>query len=315
MTKKGYKIKEQLEHMYINKNLSSGQIAKRYNMTREGILYWLHKFKIPKRKNTWVKSTKRYRHRIPNSSKKLTTKKAYILGVLFGDGYINKKRVTISLSVIDKDFALAFKNSLIEVYGKISSFKLVQKKNTQKPQYLVELYSTEVVEDLLRYGEFYGKIWEVPKEILGNPNKKIIGMFLRGLFDSEGSVYIGKRGGYSVEFACRNKKAIKGIEYLLKKLKIKGFLRENGLRIFTKEDITIFKENVGFSIKRKQEKLIKLLNRYVKPSKRHKPKDYFNALNLFKKKNSKRKISKILGIPRQTISSWINNGVIVRGLK
>ena len=121
----------------------------------------------------------------------LTQEKAYILGVLCGNGWIasSKRRYRIGLSVKDKDFAIRFAKSLKESYGiECTIRKCVPKNKNWNVQYAVDLNSKLACEDILSYGIFNTTDWRVPKQILGSNDNKVIGYFLRGFYDSEGHV-------------------------------------------------------------------------------------------------------------------------------
>lgn len=77
----------------------------------------------------------------------LTSEKAYILGVLCGDGYLNNKRKRIALcNVKDEDFADIFKDQIIKQYGiNICKYK------TKKGYFSLLANSCLVYEDLLKY--------------------------------------------------------------------------------------------------------------------------------------------------------------------
>jgi intein-encoded DNA endonuclease-like protein len=108
---------------------------------------------------------------------------------------------------------------------------------------------------LLSYGKFDTKNWGVPREILKSEDSKIISSFLRGVFDSEGSV-----NKSCISMASINKRGIEQVSYLLSKLGINnkvGFAKRGCyvLWIFRRERFKIFNDKVGFTINRKENKL------------------------------------------------------------
>lgn len=50
--------REQLVYLYLNKNLSSGEIGEQFGMSKVAVLYWLEKYRIPKRKFTYSNKVK-----------------------------------------------------------------------------------------------------------------------------------------------------------------------------------------------------------------------------------------------------------------
>ncbi len=206
-------------------------------------------------RETYEETLKRKFHKLTDSQRNMTPEFAYILGVMFGDGYNygrNKAHAT-GLGVIDKDF----RDKFAEIIEKWSG----------KPPYLAEyikrgrryficlLYSKAVGEFILSYRNLRC----VPPEVLNAKEKGIKIMFIRGFADSEG--YVGK---YVIKISNKNTRLLMEIKDMLISL---GF-DSNGLRIrkcttngvyeldiSRKRNIKLYKENVGFSIRRKQEKI------------------------------------------------------------
>lgn len=200
--------------------------------------------------------------KIPKSIKQPSKELAYILGALHGDGTIGK--TYLRLKVKDRDFAIAFGEALLKWSGCSYSFKI-----NKEDLYEIRFYSTLACQFLSSINLDDIKKW--------NFNEKR--MFLRGLYDSEGSV--GQKSEDSIKFYNSNKKLITLVSALLKDLGInysiisrkssKGEI--NGHEFIRKRNYQIlitnyknkkrFYKHVGFSIKRKQNKLL-YLNRSPK---------------------------------------------------
>ena len=148
--------------------ISSFLFNKGINVKEGAIIGWIHKNKKPF-EEVLIK-------KIPEESKILTEDKAYILGVLCGDGYLvfqkEKGRYLIGLDVCDEDFADEFRRCLKNVYELLPSKKMKEGRATNfsdnpKPRYCINLTSKLVVQDLLRYSKsFKTKEWTIPEEIL-----------------------------------------------------------------------------------------------------------------------------------------------------
>ena len=123
--------------------------------------------------------------------------------------------------------------------------------------------SKEICADLKRYGLFGTYEWKVPQKILKSKNKKIKAMFLKGFFDSEGSV-----DKCSVTIgALNNNGGLDGVKQLLQDLGIRstiGMKHIPILRVTSRHYMNLFLNKVGFSIKRKQEKLENNINNMKK---------------------------------------------------
>ena len=89
---------------------------------------------------------------------------------------------------------------------------------------------------------------------LNKPDKEVIIGFLKGLYDSEGSIC-----RYYVNFTTASKKGSSGTILLLKKLRIKPKVYYVQNKYFTitisgKENLRIFKDLINFTILRKSER-------------------------------------------------------------
>ena len=198
--------------------------------------------------------------------------KAYIIGVLCGDGclYLGKKvkhgpnsyDPKVKLSSTDQDFVEAFRKSLLEAYNYHASINrgkpTLRRKNGKiyncKPVFTCCACTWMIYKDLARYGNFRTYTWRVPEEIKNN-NEKIIGMFLRGFFDSEGSIAFNKKAG-NLRASTKNKEGMLEISALLHQLGMVNTVRptkkgETVVRVLLQYS-KIFLLKVGFSIKRKQ---------------------------------------------------------------
>jgi len=106
----------------------------------------------------------------------------YVLGVIYGDGWLDKN--SIILNVKDKDFAMFFKFNLEKLFNKET--KLHYYNNLWR----VLLHSRNAVKTLRNFD--YHKI--------SNLSQETKCAFLKGFFDSEGSAY------YFEKIGVRNRK-------------------------------------------------------------------------------------------------------------
>ncbi len=244
-----------------NKDVSITSISKQFNIPRQTISGWYHGrqplFKI-------LNSDRETNEKIiPNTAKILTPEKAYILGVICGDGYINYKDRYISLETISMDFIKKFQESVVNVYGTIFKGKIAP---TCNRKYRIVICGKQMIEDLKKYlGDKKGTFsWKVPPEIISSDENCKIN-FIRGFFDSEGTVC--KR--YSLNFWSSNIEGLKQIKELLGGLNItssdiKPYKGDNCNRLYvtSKENIVRFIKLIGTNIPYKYDKMKYLLNRY-----------------------------------------------------
>lgn len=203
--------------------------------------------------------------KIPNL--KPSRELSYILGVYYGDGYVSKygKWHRIGLWTIDREFAEEFSHCLSKVVRKESNPIRLSPRNNQ--------YRTHLSNVML---------YNFLKRPL-NSHRKLIGEFpvdfLRGFFDSEGTVGISHDGrGHSsirikayntnlsllkfvvdlleTRFSIRTQR-IRITRMIGEKVIIKGFetaATKNcySLEIGEQKSVLMFYHKVGFSIKRKR---------------------------------------------------------------
>ena len=119
------------------------------------------------------------------------------------------------------------------------------------------------------YGNFGIYNWKISNWIMESTDEKIIGHFLKGLFDSEGNFHT-----HQIRFQTVSEE-VSNVSQLLSRLDIKNRLstekrlttagnRVYSISIFSMRNIGMFRKKIGFSIKRKQEKLINYMTRCEK---------------------------------------------------
>jgi len=246
---------------------STHTIAKLLNISHSTVMWHTKKLNISLRTKSEANKLafkigrlKVNKHLIPESSRFLTKEKAYILGVLCGDGYVsfypNIGTYQICLQTVDKEFADEFDSCLQKVYViKPYRKKIIVNKANWNDKFEVRLCSKEACSDILSIGSFKTKIWFVPK-IIKESSLQTQASFLKGIFDSEGSV---ETNGKRINLTSTNLKGLKEIESLLCNFDIKSKInkqtRASNLRIQDKNSIDNFKQNIGFTIKRKMSRL------------------------------------------------------------
>jgi len=197
---------------------------------------------------------------LKNDFEKLTEEKARIVAHLMGDGAIYKSNhdYFIKYEVKDEDSLKSFADDLEKIYGLKLTHGTNPSGKTGQPIPLVYLRSKLAYEDLMTYGRFDSENWEVGSKIL-NSDLEIKREFLKAFFDDEGSVVpAGKKA--IIRLYSINSKGLDQIQTMLKEFGIDSKMQEGyGARrnVFALiiKDLKLFKENVGFNLKRKQERL------------------------------------------------------------
>ena len=256
--------KEDLYEFYINQRQSAESLGRLYNVSTVTVIGWLKAYEISTRNHKESMNTPLIKEELMQKKLKRPTKdyaslspeKAYILGVLCGDACLTKKIVRLEIKK-DEEFVAEFVDSFEKVYGLKYKYIYYKPKNS----FVAQISSILIAKDLARYANFKTREWKVPKEISESNDSKLIGAFLRGFYDSEGSAT------RSAIISCSvNRVGLEQVGRLLENLDIKNKMveRYNGkfylLYIFRKERMKRYIEKVGFTIKRKKEVIENILN-------------------------------------------------------
>ena len=193
---------------------------------------------------------------------------SYIIGANKGDGCTMTKSGMVKLEVTDWDFARTFNANMTTLFSRAKPNKiLVRRRSDRLPMYIVKYSSRQLVQ-LLRQ----------PLKILIELASAFPCEFLRGFFDSEGhvDVSITKYLKLRVGAENTNKKLLSQVRQLLSSQGIasktyrrrkkgtimmirgKTFLKRRtsySVEIGRLSDVKSFAYEIGFSIKRKHQKL------------------------------------------------------------
>ena len=243
-----------------NKEMSLSKLAKRFNLSREGLKYRFDQKQIKIRSSAEMTSKEnKKRAKKINLGGKLDHNFAYVLGVLYGDGYVSSQG--IHLQCIDKDFAEAFSKAVGNwLCGKCVVRRYFHKKSNTT-FFRVDFYSGDLVRWLnKRFGSFYCKEFVIPYSFILKQNKIFVVAFIRGLFDSEAYWGLG--------FGLINKKALTQIREIIIELgynptKIVRGSTAYYFRLNSYLDREKYCNEIGFNIKRKQEKLRHWLSKHT----------------------------------------------------
>lgn len=163
--------------MYVNKLYSSNQIAEKYGCNPSTILYKLKEWNISirnKRYNSIYNVDVQYFDKIN------TEHKAYWLGMIISDGHVNKRNVSLCLSIKDEYHIKKF------IYDMKSDAPI--KYNKDGNPYII-ISSVEIARSLYEKGlnnrKSYG--FDFEKLLTFIPNE-LENHFIRGLFDGDGCI-------------------------------------------------------------------------------------------------------------------------------
>jgi len=274
---------------------------------------WNRAYRMGLRRRRWGNYLRLGTMPLPASASRLSRDKAYILGVLIGDGSLFHRE--LSLTTIDLDFAQSFRNCVSRCYGvKARIFTETRERYRQGYAYRVRIKRLKVAEDLRRYfpdGGCETFTWSIPPDVQTASNT-IKGAFLGGYFDSEGSPSRSQLTASSV-----NLPGLRQIMTLLGGLGIKSTAyhhddkrRASGtgrlfiLDISRTTDLRGFKKLVGFTIKRKRDALRRLCSRAPRL---YGPDVIKEVREHYKISGSSLKTAKAFGLNGRMIRSWVHD--------
>ena len=131
--------------------------------------------------------------------KEMTPDLAEICGIHAGDGYLRKRtsgyELDISGNVDEKEY---YDNHVVPLFERTFGIKIKPRFFYPRNTYGFLICKREICEFIHSFGFPYGKktlTVEVPKQILESRNLDIIYRFIRGVFDTDGTISFRKRGG------------------------------------------------------------------------------------------------------------------------
>lgn len=166
--------------------LDSSQISLKYNINTRTVLNILKRNGVTMRKKPGAKRT--YSLNDDYFEKIDSKDKAYFLGLILADGWIQNNTCSVALKEQDKQILEVFKEYIQS--NKPLYFKKKQKETWQN-QYSISLISKKLIKDLETYG-----IKNAKTDICIFPNipEQFYSHFIRGVFDGDGSIGLYEKG-------------------------------------------------------------------------------------------------------------------------
>lgn len=129
----------------------------------------------------------------------MTSDLAEVCGIHAGDGYLrgpNKRReLDVSGGVDEKDY---YDNHVVPLFERVFNIKIEPRFFPHRNTYGFVIRDRKIIEFMHSLGFPYGKktlTVSVPDQILQSSNLDVIYGFIRGLFDTDGTLHFRKRGG------------------------------------------------------------------------------------------------------------------------
>jgi intein-encoded DNA endonuclease-like protein len=184
-------MEEQIINMYLG-GKTNKQISEQFSIHRTTVQRILKRNNVLLRKQT---ETSR-QHNIVNFTGKIKTDNdAYILGLIYSDGNLNRNCIEISLNEDDKqlleDVSQFVYGKIILSYKKERQFKHKNGKiYKQRGQYRFHITSKQVCENLREMGLCENKSLKLKAPKIA---KKYLSHFIRGLFDGDGCLFVSSK--------------------------------------------------------------------------------------------------------------------------
>jgi len=211
MEKEERKYHSELFHLYVKQNKSLFEVSKILGISESTVFKRLARLGIktqPSLKKNYLK--KRTDIKIPN---KYSEDLAEFFGIMLGDGHISHFQVVVSLGSKEEKYAKYVQLLVKKVFQ--TDVKISLRSGGYKDVYLG---SVDITSWLLKQGLVYNKVKSqvgVPSWILSKD--RFMKRFLRGFFDTDGSVYKLKYG-IQISFCNRSLPILKSLQLMLKKL-------------------------------------------------------------------------------------------------
>lgn len=267
--------KEDTEGLKIKNGYIEGysiiSLAKMYNRSTNYVYNVLSKYGVEIRD-----TKKRIYHFDEHIFETINTEhKAYWLGFLYADGYIDEINNRIELTLCEKDKSHLEK--FVKFINATPSLKITEKKNILnnkiKYSYRMSVCSKEIVNNLVSKGCFQNKSLNLTFPSFEIIPKEMICHFMRGYFDGDGSITLSNQGktpqlSFSIlgtKDFCTKFEDILFVENIInKKLKLKQcnniYVFSRGGNIQAKKFYDFLYRNSTICLERKKEKFNAVLN-------------------------------------------------------
>lgn len=254
-----------------------------------------------------LSSTKYRNYYMDNIEIKPTSDWGYFIGLILGDGWVSHKRYLIEVGSTHPEIVDAFKDICISLglkYNYYSRNGKYRKKNPRGTIFKCNINSKSL-NMFFRECKLFDFHWLVPNIVL--ENSEILSGFLQGIYDAEGSISVYEKGMASIELSSKhatNLIPIKNLlweQYLIKSSIIDSINRSAAKLVINEYTSRIkFKEQIGFRLKRKQDKL----NNMTRKRKLYTIRTYLYAISLLQSGFSTKEITKRAKIHRNALYAW-----------
>lgn len=233
--------KAELRELYTVQNLTLSEVARKLRLSETGVYDRLLRLRIP------ISREKKEKFNNQNLSVRVPIRYSQALaefvGILLGDGHLTPTQVTVTLGTKELAYAVYVANLLEGLVGVKPKIAI-----TKRGDKVVYIGSTRLVRWFLSMGLAHNKVFSqvcAPDWCYGN--KSFCRAFLRGLIDTDGSIYLMRRRALQISFCNKSKPLLYSARLMLMEL---GFhpsrVGEKNIYLTRKEDIYKYVTEIGF---------------------------------------------------------------------
>lgn len=244
------------------------EITRALDIPRQVIAPWVERRTVPR---CMVGSDYNARQLV-GSFATVTQEKAFLSGVLVGDGSLIESTHAYQLQACDRELVDETLRCLKAVYGttKATVRTIAPRRPDQKTSYMIVVGSVLMYRELMAFFDGHAprcRTWRVPSAISASASHDIKAAFVRGFADSEAHV----DGRRRIELYSLNEVGLRQVGSLLNDLGIEWWMREKPrentdscfvLTVQRQASIRIYQRLVGFTIPRKARALEQIVSAY-----------------------------------------------------
>lgn len=244
-TKEEREKRNELTQLYVNKNKTIREISMVLEIAESSVFDRMKRLDIsatPEKKLHYL--NKRQDILIPSV---LSSRLAEFIGIMLGDGHLSHTQICISISREETKY-LKYVSSLIKGLFNITP-KYIDR--VEENTYDIYVGSVELVKFLKKMGLVSNKVQQqvdIPRWIFSKPKYSV--SFLRGFFDTDGSIY-SLKFGTQMKFCNRSMPLLQSTRKILLDLKYHpSKISGCNLYLTRKYDLVRYAKEIGFGNKK-----------------------------------------------------------------
>lgn len=197
---------EKIKSLYLDKLMSTPNIAKIYNVSERTVINWLTLENIPIRKSGTISKTNQKLFNTIDSEFA-----AYIIGLITADGSVNEKHsISITLTYSDKYLLEQINNRFFNGTG---HFVEIHLEDNEKKRIVLQIHGKELCNSLEKHGIVPNKTYSL-KQLSKQIPENLYHHYIRGLYDGDG-VCSKCNNGIRIGYCAYNKEMVEDYKQFL----------------------------------------------------------------------------------------------------